>query len=99
MNARNGRVWKDQVCLMQYRYLSPSSVNVATGALRFHYKVALKLCWAVDDIPMPKRQFQLRVNLSREEVMHFLDSLQTLTTCHRPEMGTGRPWRIIVRPP
>ncbi len=64
-----------QVHLTQTRMLSASSVSVATGALRFLYKVTLKRPWTVDEIPMPKRPFKLPVLLSREEVMHFLDSI------------------------
>jgi site-specific recombinase XerD len=61
-----------QVYLTKTRRLSPSSISVATGALRFLYKVTLKRDWAIDEIPMPKRPFKLPVILSREEVMHFL---------------------------
>ena len=64
-----------QIHLMETRMLSASSVSVATGALRFLYKVTLKRPWAVDEIPMPKRPFRLPVILSREEVSHFLDSI------------------------
>ena len=39
-----------QVYLTQTRMLAPSSVSVATGALRFLYKVTLKRDWAVDEI-------------------------------------------------
>lgn len=67
-----------QIHLTQTRMLSASSVSVATGALRFLYKVTLKRAWAVDEIPMPKRPFRLPVILSREEVMHFLDSIGNL---------------------
>ncbi|MDP1526346.1 MAG: tyrosine-type recombinase/integrase [Rhodocyclaceae bacterium] len=64
-----------QVYLTQTRMLAPSSVSVATGALRFLYKVTLKRPWGIDEIPMPKRPFKLPVILSREEVMHFLDAI------------------------
>jgi len=67
-----------QLYLTQTRMLSPSSVSVATGALRFLYKVTLKRDWSLDEIPMPKRPFKLPVILSREEVMHFLDSVYSL---------------------
>ena len=67
-----------QIHLTQTRMLSASSVSVATGALRFLYKVTLKRAWAVEEIPMPKRPFRLPVILSREEVMHFLDSIGNL---------------------
>jgi site-specific recombinase XerD len=58
--------------------LAASSVSVATGALRFLYKVTLKRPWGVEEIPMPKRPFTLPVILSRDEVMHFLDSIGNL---------------------
>ena len=76
-----------QVYLTQTRMLSPSSVSVATGALRFLYKVTLKRDWAVDEIPMPKRPFKLPVILSREEVMHFLDSIHGIK--HRAILMTA----------
>ena len=64
-----------QIYLTQTRMLAASSVSVATGALRFLYKVTLKRPWGVEEIPMPKRPFTLPVILSRDEVMHFLDSI------------------------
>ena len=64
-----------QIYLTQTRMLSASSVSVATGALRFLYKVTLKRPWGIEEIPMPKRPFTLPVILSRNEVMHFLDSI------------------------
>ena len=67
-----------QLYLTQTRRLSPSSVSVVTGALRFLYKVTLKRDWAIDEIPMPKRPFKLPVILSREEVLHFLDSVDSV---------------------
>jgi len=39
-----------QLYLTQTRRLSPSSVSVATGALRFLYKVTLKRDWAIDEV-------------------------------------------------
>ena len=76
-----------QVFLTQTRKLSPSSISVATGALRFLYKVTLKRDWAVEEIPMPKRPFRLPVILSREEVMRFLDSVHNLK--HRTILMTA----------
>jgi site-specific recombinase XerD len=67
-----------QVYLTQTRNLSPSSLSVATGALRFLYKVTLKRNWAVEEIPMPKRPFKLPVILSPEEVVHFLNSIDNI---------------------
>ena len=76
-----------QLYLTQTRMLSASSVGVATGALRFLYKVTLKRTWALDEIPMPKRPFTLPVILSREEVMHFLASIDNLK--HRAILMTA----------
>ena len=76
-----------QLHLSQTRGLSASSVCVATGALRFLYKVTLKRAWAIDEIPMPKRPFRLPVILSPEEVMHFLDSIDNLK--HRAILTTA----------
>ena len=67
-----------QLYLIETRKLAPSSVGLATGALRFLYKVTLKRPWSVEEIQMPKRPFKLPVILSREEVMHFLDSVGSL---------------------
>jgi site-specific recombinase XerD len=61
--------------LLQIRMLAPSSITVATGALRFLYKVTLKRPWAVEEIPMPRKPFKLPEILSPEEVMHFLNSV------------------------
>ena len=55
-----------QVHLTKTRRLSPSSVGIATSALRFLYKVTLKRNWAPDDFPMPKKPFKLPVVLSPE---------------------------------
>ncbi len=64
-----------QLYLMEVRALTPSSICVATGALRFLYKVTLKRTWAVEEIPMPKRPRKLPEILSPEEVRHFLDAI------------------------
>lgn len=64
-----------QLYLMEVRALTPSSICVATGALRFLYKVTLKRTWAVEEIPMPKRPRKLPEILSPEEVMHFLNAI------------------------
>ncbi len=76
-----------QLYLTETRKLSPSSISIATGALRFLYKITLKRDWALDEIPMPKRPFKLPVILSREEVMAFLDSIDNLK--HRAILMTA----------
>ncbi|MEJ8852560.1 site-specific integrase [Variovorax rhizosphaerae] len=67
-----------QVHLTKTRKLAPSSVSIATAALRFLYKVTLKRDWMPDDIPMPKKPFRLPVVLSPEEVAHFLACVDSL---------------------
>ncbi len=64
-----------QLYLMEVRALTPSSICVATGALRFLYKITLKRTWAVEEIPMPKRPRKLPEILSPEEERHFLDAI------------------------
>ena len=76
-----------QVYLTQERMLAPSSVSVATGALRFLYQVTLKRDWAEEEIPMPKRPFKLPVILSPEEVMRFLASINSIK--HRAILTTA----------
>jgi integrase/recombinase XerD len=67
-----------QVYLTKTRKLAPSSISIAVSALRFLYKVTLKQPWAPDEIPMPKTPFKLPVILSPEEVLHFLDSVDSM---------------------
>jgi len=67
-----------QVYLTQTRKLAPSSISIAVSALRFLYKVTLKQPWAPDEIPMPKKPFKLPVILSPEEVVRFLDSVDSM---------------------
>ena len=76
-----------QIHLVQVRKLEASSVGIATSALRFLYKVTLKQTWAPDDIPMPKKPFKLPVVLSPGEVMHFLESVDSLK--HRTILMTA----------
>jgi site-specific recombinase XerD len=67
-----------QVHLTTTRKLAPSSISIATSALRFLYKVTLKREWSPDDIPMPKKAFKLPIVLSPEEVLHFLACVDNL---------------------
>jgi site-specific recombinase XerD len=76
-----------QVYLTMTRKLSAGSVGIATSALRFLYKVTLKQNWAPDDIPMPKKPFKLPVVLSPDEVMHFLDCIDSVK--HRTLLMTA----------
>ena len=69
------------------RKLSAASIGIATSALRFLYKVTLKQNWAPDEIPMPKKPFKLPVVLSPEEVMHFLDCIDS--TKHKTILMTA----------
>ena len=78
-----------QVYLTKERGLGPSSIGVATAALRFLYTVTLKRGWNVEQvIPTPKRPQTLPVILSPEEVQYFLGcvtqrrSRTVLTVCY-----------------
>jgi integrase/recombinase XerD len=54
------------------RGLSPSSLTVATAALRFLYRVTLKKPWSIEQIPLPKVPQRLPEILSAEEVARLL---------------------------
>jgi len=54
-----------QLHLTETRKLAPSTISIATSALRFLYRVTLKRNWEPADIPMPKKPFKLAVVLSR----------------------------------
>jgi integrase/recombinase XerD len=78
-----------QVYLTNERKLAPSSILIATAALRFLYRVTLKRDWKLDEIiPAPKKPQTLPVVLSPEEVVQFLDGVANrkhrviLTTCY-----------------
>lgn len=62
-----------QLYLTNEKKLAPSSILLATCALRFLYSVTMKRPWDVEDVlPMPKRPQTLPVILSPQEVGHFL---------------------------
>jgi integrase/recombinase XerD len=78
-----------QVYLTNEKKLATSSILVAISALRFLYKVTLKKDWSFEDIiPAPKKPQTLPVILSPEEVIRFLDCVESrkhraiLTTCY-----------------
>ena len=78
-----------QVYLINERKLAPASILVTISALRFLYKVTLKKSWTFEDIiPAPKKPQTLPVVLSPEEVIRFLDCVESrkhraiLTTCY-----------------
>jgi site-specific recombinase XerD len=70
------RAW--QLHLLEVRKLAPSSLALATSALRFLYKVTLKRDWPLEELPLPKKPLKLPVILSREEVGRFLESVGNL---------------------
>lgn len=78
-----------QVYLTNEKQLAPSSILIATAALRFLYSVTLKKSWDVEQIiPAPKKPQTLPVVLSPEEVRHFLGCIPrrkartVLTVCY-----------------
>jgi integrase/recombinase XerD len=78
-----------QLYLTNEKKLAPSSILIATSALRFLYTVTMKRPWDVEEVlPMPKKPQKLPVILSPEEVRHFLSCVPrrkartVLTVCY-----------------
>src|ERR1700680_760461 len=76
-----------QVYVTTERKLAPGSLCLIAAALRFLYKVTLKREWVDAEIPLPKKPFKLPVILSREEVLHFLESIASFK--HRAILMTA----------
>ena len=73
-----GEIRDYQVYLIEARKLSPASVSLISGALRFLYHVTLKRPWVETEIPLPKRPFKLPIIISIEETTRFLESVHNL---------------------
>lgn len=78
-----------QLYLTKEKKLAPSSILIATSALRFLYTVTMKRPWDVEEVlPMPKKPQTLPVILSPEEVRQFLSCVfrrkarTALTVCY-----------------
>ena len=68
-----------QLHLIQERKLAASSVLVAVAAIRFLYKVTLKRNWSIEEVvPTCRKPQRLPVVLSPDEVLRFLDAVETL---------------------
>ena len=76
-----------QLHLLGSRGLKPSSVSIATSALRFLYKVTLKRPWLPDEFPLPRKTFHLPVVLSCEEVTTFFAAIDNAK--HRAMLMTA----------
>lgn len=62
------------VHLLNVEKKSPSSYGVASAALRFLYANTLRKPWALDYIPVPKREQRLPIILSPEETVQFIEA-------------------------
>ena len=62
-----------QAYLLRERKLSPNTVNMRTGALRFFFVTTLRRPWTAADTPYPKRAFELPTILTREQVATLID--------------------------
>jgi integrase/recombinase XerD len=78
-----------QLYLTKEKNLAPSSILIATSALRFLYTVTMKRPWDVEEVlPMPRKPQTLPVILSPEEVRQFLSCVPrrkartALTVCY-----------------
>ena len=67
-----------QVWLATERSASWSTFNQAVCALRFFYLVTLKRPWTIEHIPFAKREKQLPVVLSRNEVTRLLAAVSSV---------------------
>src|SRR6266567_3604363 len=92
-----------QVYLTKEKKLSPGSILIAVAALRFLYKVTLHKDWSLEEvIPTPKKPEKLPVVLSPEEVLQFLDCVQSpkhrtiLTTCYAAGLRISEAIRLKV---
>ena len=63
-----------QAYLFRERKLTPNTVNQRTGALRFFFIKTLRKPWTLDDMPYPRRVFQLPKVLSQDEVARMIDA-------------------------
>jgi site-specific recombinase XerD len=93
-----------QLYLTNERKLATSSILVTISALRFLYRVTLKKHWTFDDIiAAPKKPQTLPVVLSPEEVIRFLDCVESrkhraiLTTCYAAGLRISE--AIALTPP
>ena len=89
--------------LTNERKLAASTILIASSALRFLYKVTLKKDWTFENIiPTPKKPQTLPVVLSPEEVLQFLDCVESrkhraiLTTCYAAGLRVSE---SVARPP
>jgi site-specific recombinase XerD len=78
-----------QVYLVNDKKLAPGSVLIAIAAIRFLYKITLKMEWTLSEtIPTCKKPQTLPIILSPEEVVRLLDCAPSikhraiLTTCY-----------------
>jgi integrase/recombinase XerD len=76
-----------QLHLTSERKIAPGTLCIVASALRFLYKVTLKREWVDREIPLPKKPYILPVILSREEVLHFLESIASVK--HRTILMTA----------
>jgi integrase/recombinase XerD len=68
-----------QVYLTNEKKLAPNTILIAVAALRFLYSVTLHRDWAVEQIlPAPKKPQTLPIVLSPEEVLQFLDCVESI---------------------
>jgi integrase/recombinase XerD len=64
-----------QLYLFEQKHASPSTVNIATCALKFFYRVTLRRAERVANLAMAKRGRRLPVVLSTDEVLRVLDAV------------------------
>jgi integrase/recombinase XerD len=90
-----------QVYLTNERRLAAGSILIAVAALRFLYKVTLAKDWTLEEvIPTCKKPQKLPIVLSPEEVLQFLDCVQSikqraiLTACYAAGLRVSEAVRL-----
>jgi site-specific recombinase XerD len=57
---------------------SSNSIRIAAYALRFIYRVTLKVTWSMEEIPVPKPKKTVPVPVAFETIMKFLDGIPNI---------------------
>jgi len=86
-----------QLYLTNQKKLDANSIKVAVSAIRFLYRVTLKLPWDFDEaVPSPKKPRTLPIILSPEEVLQFRGCVTNIKQRTLPIRLTQTPTRASL---
>ena len=90
-----------QLYLTNVKKLAPASIQLATAALRFLYKITLHKPWSLPEVlPLPRKPHKLPEVLSPQQVQRFLGSISNLkhrailTTCYAAGLRISEALRL-----